>query len=138
MIEILEIDASETWPLRHKVMWPSKLIDFVILPNDEDGIHYGLFEKEKLVSVISLFINQNAKEAQFRKFATDLGFQRKGYGTELLLFLIKESKKLHVKKLTCSARISAIEFYKKLEMKVCSDVIIKNGKEYVLMELIFD
>jgi ribosomal protein S18 acetylase RimI-like enzyme len=136
MIRILEIDASETWPLRHKVMWPSKPLEFVVLPNDEEGIHYGLFEKEKLVSVISLFINNN--EAQFRKFATDIDFQGKGYGKKLLTFVIKEAQKLNIKRLTCSARINAIEFYQKFGLKVCSDIVIKNGKEYVLMELVFD
>lgn len=136
MIRILEIDASETWPLRHKVMWPSKPLEFVVLSNDEEGIHYGLFEKEKLVSVISLFINNN--EAQFRKFATDIDFQGKGYGTKLLTFVIKEAHKLNLKRLTCSARINMIEFYQKFGLKVCSDVVIKNGKEYVFMELVFD
>lgn len=138
MVQIVEIDASETWPLRHKVMWPSKPLEFVILPNDEEGIHYGFFEKEKLVSVISLFINQKGKEAQFRKFATDIDFQGKGHGTELLMFLIQESKKLHIKRLICSARINAIRFYEKFGLKTCSDVVIKNGKEFVLMELVFD
>lgn len=52
-MEIKEIPASETWPLRHKVMWPNKPLDFVVLPIDEEGIHYGLFENKILVSVIS-------------------------------------------------------------------------------------
>lgn len=136
MIQILEIDASQTWPLRHKVMWPSKPLDFVILPNDNEGIHYGLFEKEKLISVISLFTNHN--EAQFRKFATDIDFQRKGYGAKLLMFLIKETQKLKVNRLICSARTRAVGFYEKFGLKVYSDLILKNEKEYVMMELVFD
>ena len=39
-----------------------------MLQDDEDGLHFGLFNKEKLVSVVSLFID--GEEAQFRKFAT--------------------------------------------------------------------
>ena len=68
-MEIKEIEASETWPLRHKVMWPSKPIEFVVLPNDDEGLHFGLFDDEILISVISLFIESQG--GQFRKFATD-------------------------------------------------------------------
>jgi hypothetical protein len=35
-MEIREIEASETWPLQHKVIWPNTPLDFVILPNVED------------------------------------------------------------------------------------------------------
>jgi GNAT superfamily N-acetyltransferase len=136
MIEIKEIEASETWPLRHKVMWPSKPLDFVVLPNDEEGLHFGLFEKETLVSVISLFIN--GQEGQFRKFATDDYFQGRGYGTQLLNHVIGEAKKLNIRSLRCNARMTAIEFYQRFGMKVASDIIRKNGKDYVMMELDFE
>jgi hypothetical protein len=52
-MEIKEISASETWPLRHKVMWPNKPLGFIVLSNDAEGIHYGLFENKILISVIS-------------------------------------------------------------------------------------
>ena len=81
-IEIREIKAEDTWPMRHKVMWPDQPLDYVILPQDEEGLHYGLFKEDKLISVISLFINQ--EEAQFRKFATATEAQGKGYGSALL------------------------------------------------------
>lgn len=136
MIEIKEIEASETWPLRHKVMWPNKPLDFVVFPNDEEGLHFGLFEKDILVSVISLFIN--GKEGQFRKFATDDYFQGRGYGTRLLNHLICEAKKLNIKSLKCNARMTAIEFYQRFGMKVASDIVRKNGKDYVMMELDFE
>lgn len=135
-MEIKEIEASETWPLRHKVMWPNKPFDFVVLPNDKEGLHFGLFEKDILVSVISLFIN--GKEGQFRKFATDDYFQRRGYGTKLLNHLICEAKKLNIKSLKCNARMTAIEFYQRFGMKVASDIVRKNGKDYVMMELDFE
>ncbi len=133
MIQIKEIEASETWPLRHKVMWPSKPLDFVMLPNDDVGIHYGLFEKDILVSVVSLFVDSH--EAQFRKFATDDYFQGRGYGSKLLTHLIEEAKKLKITHLKCSARMTAIEFYERFGMKVASDIVRKNGKDYVMMEL---
>lgn len=133
MIEIKEIEASETWPLRQKVMWPSKPLEFVVLLNDDEGLHFGLYEKETLVSVISLFINGN--EGQFRKFATDDYFQGRGYGTKLLNHLISEAKKMNLKSLKCNARMTAIEFYQRFGMEVASDIIRKNGKDYIIMEL---
>lgn len=136
MIEIRQIIAAETWQLRHKVMWPNKPLEFVILPNDEYGFHYGLFEKERLVSVISLFKIGN--EGQFRKFATDKDFQRKGYGSKLLEHLINEAKLLNISYLFCSARTTAIVFYEKFGMKLASDIIRKNGKDYVKMEIILN
>lgn len=134
-MEIKEISASETWPLRHKVMWPNKPLDFVFLPLDAEGIHYVLFENNILISVISLFINN--QEGQFRKFATDDYFQGRGYGTKLLDHLIEKAKKLNLKSLKCDARITAIEFYQRFGMKVASDVVRKNGMDYVMMELEF-
>lgn len=136
MIEIKKIEASETWPLRHKVMWPSKPLDFIVLPNDDEGLHFGLFEKGILLSVVSLFIN--GQEGQFRKFATDDYFQGRGYGTKLLNHLIIEAKKLNIRSLRCNARMTAIEFYQRFGMKVASDIIRKNGKDYVMMELDFE
>jgi ribosomal protein S18 acetylase RimI-like enzyme len=135
-MEIKEIAASETWPIRHKVMWPSKPLEFVVLPNDEEGLHFGLYEKEILVSVISLFID--GQDGQFRKFATDIFFQRCGYGTILLNYLIKESQRLNLKILQCNARTTAIEFYQRFGMKITSEVFRKNGKDYVMMELDFE
>lgn len=135
-MDIKEIEASETWSLRHKVMWPNKPLDFVVLPNDDEGLHFGLYEKETLVSVISLFIN--GQEGQFRKFATDDYFQGRGYGTKLLSHLIEAAKKLNLRSLKCNARMTAIEFYQRFGMKVASDIVRKNGKDYVMMELDFE
>ncbi len=136
MIEIKEISAAETWQLRHKVMWPNEPFEFVILSEDEDGFHYGLFEKERLISVISLF--RNGSEGQFRKFATDKDFHGKGYGSKLLNHLMQEAKLLNISYLFCSARITAIAFYEKFGMKLASDIVRKNGKDYVKMEIILN
>ncbi|MFY7908134.1 MAG: GNAT family N-acetyltransferase [Emticicia sp.] len=133
MMEIRQIEASDTWPLRHKVMWPNKPLEFVVLLNDEEGLHFGVYEKEILVSVISLFVNGN--EGHFRKFATDEYFQGRGFGSKLLNHVITEAKQMQLVNLKCNARVSAIEFYQRFGMKVASDIIRKNGKDYVLMEL---
>ncbi|GAB3514321.1 GNAT family N-acetyltransferase [Emticicia fontis] len=136
MIDLKQIQANETWALRHKVMWPDKPFDFVILPNDSEGLHYGLFENQQLVSVISLFVK--GEQAQFRKFATDITHQGKGYGSKLLVFLIDSAKDLGIRELMCDARVTATGFYEKFGMKIDSEVFQKSGKDYVRMNLRID
>lgn len=133
VIELKQIHAIETWGLRHRVMWADKPLDFVKLPNDAQGLHYGLFEDSKLVSVISMFAN--GEQAQFRKFATDMSRQGKGYGSRLLNFMIDEAKKQGIKELICDARVTAIGFYEKFGMQIDSEVFQKSGKDYVRMSL---
>ena len=85
-ISITEITAKETYNLRQLVMWPDKPLDFIKLKNDAKGIHFALCKNTKIVSVISLFIEND--HAQFRKFATDVTEQGNGYGTALLSYLM--------------------------------------------------
>jgi GNAT superfamily N-acetyltransferase len=133
LVEIKQIRAADTWVLRHKVMWAEKPIEFVILPNDAQGFHYGLFDDGRLVSVISMFVDGD--QAQFRKFATDNAYQGKGYGTKLLNFLIAEAKLLGIKQLICNARVAAIGFYERFGMEIDSEVFQKSGGDYVRMRL---
>ncbi len=130
---IREIGAADTWPVRQRVMWPDKDLDFVKLEDDHQGIHYGLFAGDTLVSVISLF--PEGDKARFRKFATEKAFQGKGYGTELLSHLIAEARRLGVSHLSCSARVTAAPFYHRFGMKECSDEYGAGEIKYVKMEI---
>ena len=135
MLEIKEIKPSETLDLRHRILSPDKFIDSIILAEDDSGQHFGLFKNAQLISVISLFIENDA--AQFRKFATETSEQNKGYGSILLKHIIEESLKNEVKNIWCNARISALGFYEKFDFKVVSEKWIKNDVEYVKMERAF-
>jgi len=57
IMEIKAINASQTWEIRHKVMWPDKPIEFVQLEEDNKGLHFGVFDQEKLVSIVSCFVD---------------------------------------------------------------------------------
>ncbi|WP_229236227.1 GNAT family N-acetyltransferase [Emticicia sp. TH156] len=133
LIELKQIQAEDTRQLRHKVMWPDQHPDFVVLPNDAEGLHYGLLEDGKLVSVVSLF--RDGHQAQFRKFATDTAMQGRGYGTQLLQYMIEQALAMGIKELWCDARVTAIGFYERFGMKADSAVFQKNGKDYVCMGL---
>lgn len=131
-VTILIIPACETWPLRHSVMWPDRPLNYIKLPNDDKGIHYGLFVDQRLTSVISLFINSD--EAQFRKFATDTSEQSKGHGTRLLWHLIEQAQLQGVKRLWCNARIDKADYYGRFRMVKTEMTFIKGGIDYVIME----
>jgi phosphoribosylformimino-5-aminoimidazole carboxamide ribotide isomerase len=133
MLEIKEIKPSETLDLRHRILSPNKSVDSIILIEDDAGQHFGLFQSEKIVSVISLFVEND--NAQFRKFATETTEQNKGYGSILLNYIIEESIKNNVKNLWCNARLTALGFYEKFGFEVVSEKWIKNDIEYVKMEL---
>ncbi|MFD0824566.1 GNAT family N-acetyltransferase [Neobacillus sp. M.A.Huq-85] len=96
------------------------------------GIHFGLFKESTLVSVISLFIDN--EEAQFRKFATLQQEQGNGFGSELLETVLKETKIHCVKRIWCNARKNKVDFYKKFGLQETNSSFLKEGKSYVLME----
>jgi predicted GNAT family N-acyltransferase len=134
MLEIKQIQPSDTWEIRHRVMWADKSIEYVKLSEDENGLHFGLFKEADLISIISLFIEHDS--AQFRKFATEISEQGKGYGGQLLGYLIEEAKQRNVKKLWCNARLTATGLYQKFDFQIVSEAWLKDEVEYVKMERI--
>jgi GNAT superfamily N-acetyltransferase len=133
-MEIRRINFQETWAIRHVVMWPQEKMDYVKINDDINGIHFGTFEDGVLVSVISLFIE--AETAQFRKFATLKEFQGKGIGSELLSFTINYCRNNGIKKLHCNARVEKTNFYKRFGLEESGKCFKKNGKQYIIMELL--
>ena len=131
MLEIKLIQPSETWEIRHRVMWADKPFEDIKLPNDDSGLHFGLFRGSTLISVVSFFIENDV--AQFRKFATETTEQGKGYGAKLLEHLIQECIERNVKVLCCNARTSGVGFYEKFGLEIVSDAWVKDGIEYVKM-----
>lgn len=131
-IIISEIKPEETWDIRHRVMWPHMPFDFVKLENDSDGKHFGLFIDDKLISIVSLFIENN--EAQFRKFATETTEQGKGYGTKLLTFLMSEIETMNINKIWCNSRVDKTKFYESFELKKTRNTYNKGGIDFVILE----
>jgi predicted GNAT family N-acyltransferase len=132
MLEIKQIQPADTWEIRHRVMWANKPFEYVQLAEDEKGLHFGVFKNTQLVSVVSLFIEQDS--AQFRKFATEISEQGKGYGGKLLGYLIEETIQRNIKTLWCNARLSATGLYQKFGFQIVSESWVKDGVEYVKME----
>ncbi|UQZ37702.1 GNAT family N-acetyltransferase [Paenibacillus sp. PK3_47] len=116
-------------------MWPDRELDYVKLKDDDKAIHYGLYEEDWLVSVVSLFID--GREAQFRKFATAAAEQGKGYGTLLLNYMLGEAERSGVHRVICNARSHKAAFYQKFGLIVTDRTFTKGGKEYIVMERFF-
>lgn len=134
-MNIREITPADTWPIRHTVMWPDKPMEYVQLAEDERGRHYGVYDNDRLVSVISLFIDGD--EAQFRKFATYTDVQGKGYGTALLRHLVQEAHASGIRRLWCNARTAKASFYEREGFHKTDKTFEKDGIAYVAMEQIF-
>ena len=135
-IEIVAVGLKQVLEIRREVMWPEKAISFVSVPGDEKAIHLGVIVGGVVVSVISLFI-QN-QEAQFRKFATLNHYQRKGYGTTLLKYVFEYLKSKQVTRVTCNARVEKAGFYASFGMKLTPITFQKEQVAYVVMEKILE
>ena len=133
--EIREISHKDTIELRHRVMWPNHPVDFVKLPEDPDGIHFGLFKSDRLISIVSLFIKGN--EAQFRKFATEQDEQSKGYGSQLLFYLMEYASEKKLKRIWCNARKNKTGFYKKFGLEKTDITYTKGGIDFIVLERFF-
>ncbi|MFT5885343.1 MAG: putative GNAT family N-acyltransferase [Arcticibacterium sp.] len=131
-IEIKEIKAHETWDMRHRVMWPERNIDYVKLPKDKEGFHYGLFSKGFMVSIVSLFIENG--QAQFRKLATEETEQGRGYGGQLLNHVIKMAQSKKANRIWCNARVNKTGFYEKVGLQKTNETYSKGGIDFLILE----
>lgn len=132
MSHIEQIPAELTWRIRLQVLYPGKDPEYAKLPEDEEGMHLGLFDQNMLISVVSLF--KKGKDMQFRKFATLEQYQHKGYGTELLKYLTELSAEEGCVRVWCNARKNATGFYSKFGFSETEQTFQKNGHDFVIME----
>lgn len=132
---IKEIKPSDTWQIRHQVMWPDLPFEFVQLAEDDLGLHFGFFINEKLVSIVSCFISND--EMQFRKLATLEEYQGKGVASALLNFIFELAKEKGIKKIWCNARSNKTSFYEKFKMKTTDQKFVKSEQEFIIMEILF-
>jgi predicted GNAT family N-acyltransferase len=133
-IEITAVELEQVLEIRREVMWPEKPISFVEVPGDREAVHMGLVENGRVLSVISLFIHD--QEAQFRKFATLIPYQRKGYGTTLLRYVFDYLKSKQIIRVTCNARVEKVDFYASFGMHRTPVTFQKEQVAYVVMEKI--
>ncbi|MCX2573122.1 GNAT family N-acetyltransferase [Pedobacter sandarakinus] len=135
LVQIEQMFPSLTWRIRHEVMYPELSLDAVKLPEDFDGVHFGLYVDHKLTGVVSLF--NEGSIYQFRKLAILKDDQKKGYGKLLMDYLLDFCKIQNASKLWCNARVNAKEFYSKFGFIETDKTFSKDGYDFVVMELAF-
>lgn len=141
-IEIREISAEETYPVRRPVLRPGRPAEECVFGGDElsSTLHLGVFLGEKLVAVASFMQQQNALfeahlQYQLRGMAVLEDLQKMGLGEELLLAgekLLKERFKKLL--LWFNARETAIGFYEKYGYQTRGDLfMIPNVCPHIVM-----
>lgn len=133
-VEIKKVSIEDILPIRHKVLWPDKPFEFVKVEGDEVGVHFGLYEDSKLVTIISLFVE--GKSLRFRKFATLPEYQNRGLGKKMILKVIDYAKENSFERLWCDARTDALNFYERVGFKKFSEPFFKENIEYCKIEKI--
>jgi predicted GNAT family N-acyltransferase len=127
---IQPIAPAQTYALRHAVLWPDQPLDYVKLPDDDAGQHFGAFENGQLVAVISLFIAPDGV-ARFRKFATDAAWQGRGIGSALLRHTMAAAVAQGAPAIWCDARQNTLPFYERFGLRPAGDVFYKGPIPYV-------
>ena len=129
---IKKVPIEEVWLMRQQIMYPAETLEFVKLEDDASGTHLGLYRDDRLLSVISLFERDGS--VQFRKFATIVNEQGKGYGTRLLQYVMDWASESESKIIWCNARLSATGLYEKFGMQQTGDSWEKYGIEFIKMQ----
>lgn len=135
-MQIEQIRPELTWRLRKAILYPAQPLYEMEMEEDNHGYHFGAFEGDELIAVVSLF--QNGDDFQFRKFAVVEGKQGQGIGSKLLQYITNFAINENGKRLWCNARLSAIGFYLKAGFSQTGTLFSRNGFDYEIMEKYLD
>lgn len=134
-MNIKRITAAEALPLRQAVLWPNHPLAVSQVQGDQEAIHFGLEQDNKLICVTSLF--WEGHDLRLRKFATAQDQQGKGYGSKMLQYTLTVARSLNAQNFWFDARENALPFYAKHGFEPHGPKFHKNGVAYrrVSMEL---
>ena len=127
-MEIKKISSVETYPVRHEVLRKGKPIETCLFKGDDDEntIHFGLYQNERLIGIISIFKEKNdlfseTNQFQIRGMAVLEEFQGKGFGAELVKEAENHCISLNTDLIWFNARENAVPFYEKLDYEIIGD-----------------
>ena len=127
-MEIKKINSIDTYPVRHEVLRKGKPIETCQFKGDDDEntIHFGLYQNERLNGIISIFKEKNdlfseTNQFQIRGMAVLEEFQGKGFGAELVKEAENHCISLNTDLIWFNARENAVPFYKKLDYTILGD-----------------
>ncbi len=120
MLSVRIIPVEETYPLRHKVLWPHLAEQNCVTSTDgeEGAIHLGVFLDGVLIGVCSLFRTASDKlpfqnQYRLRAMATDPLFRGRNGAKALIESATTILRERGQEVLWCDARLGAVGFYEK-------------------------
>jgi GNAT superfamily N-acetyltransferase len=143
MFQIKKINASETYLLRHAILRQNEPIEKCVYPFDTafSTLHFGLFENELLVGIVSIFetkkdLFEDVKQFQIRGMAVLESHQKKGYGAALIEHAVDYLQKEKEFLIWFNARIIALGFYEKLGFEKTGNPfeIFPIGMHYIMFK----
>ncbi|GAA3766214.1 GNAT family N-acetyltransferase [Flavobacterium ginsengiterrae] len=141
MTIIKEIPSKETYIVRQPVLRKGKPIESCIFEGDDLATthHFGLYNNEDLIGIISLFKQTNTifaekNQAQIRGMAILENNQKKGYGEALVRHCENYCKEQNTELIWFNARTAAVGFYKRMDYQILGEPFdIKDVGEHYLM-----
>jgi GNAT superfamily N-acetyltransferase len=138
---IKEIPSKETFIVRQPVLRKGKPVETCIFEGDdlEDTHHFGLYEEDELIGIISLFTKINSifaekNQAQIRGMAVLESHQKKGFGEALVKHCENFCIEKGINLIWFNARTAAVGFYKKMDYQIVGEAFdIKDVGEHYLM-----
>lgn len=121
MSKIKKITAETTFSVRNPVLRPNQPVESCRFEGDNlpSTTHFGYFEDEKLVGIVSVFEKANPnwqtnKQIQVRGMAILNDFQKQGIGEKLMESIIHLAQVKQKELIWFNARKNAVPFYEKL------------------------
>lgn len=127
MATVRQISTEQTYDLRSRVLRPGLPVEQSKYPADPEAVHFGAFEGEALVSIVTAHPEENARwpaagQWRIRGMATDPAHQGRGLGGEGLRALLAWGKAKGIPLFWCNARKRAIPFYESHGFAVVSEL----------------
>lgn len=129
------ISTGETYLVRHPVLRPGKAIETCRFEGDDlpSTVHFGIFDREILIGVLSLFDASNIgiaaeTQLQFRGMAVLASYQNKGIGAILMEFAENQIKAKSGAIIWLNAREKALTFYEKMGYQ-------KTGEPFIIGDI---
>ena len=119
MLEIIEVSAAQTFPLRAAVLRAGIPIETVDFGDDAapQSRHFGALEAGELVGagyISPISEPDGAPDAwQLRGMSVAEGFRGRGIGRDVLLRCIEAAYEEGAPVLWCNARVKAVELYRR-------------------------
>jgi len=117
---IKKITAENTYEVRNAILRPNQPIESCYFQGDHlpSTHHFGYFNDENVVGIISAFENTNPnwsiqRQLQIRGMAVLETFQKKGIGELLVAHVISFAQQRNLDLIWMNARKNAVPFYEK-------------------------